>query len=123
MKFKSIASPEPSLGVKARSKKLVQPNMALSLEEILRRFTRGEPLAIGQEGNYHDGPDDLEKVRNMDLVDREEYINKMKATQKGYHKQEKDRADKEQERLKKEALDKYTEDLKKQAAAEEAKAK
>lgn len=110
MKYKSIASPEPSVGLKITEPKAVVPNMALSLQEILARFTRGEPLEIGREGNYDDGPDDLEKVSHMDLVDKEEYVEKLKATTKQWEKQEKERAQKEKARLDKLAVEKLAAD-------------
>lgn len=117
MKYKSIASPEPSVGLVCPEKKSVVPSMALSLEEILRRFTRGEPLNIGRgDPEYDDGPDDLEKVANMDLVDREEYIDKLKATQKAYDKQESRKKGEERARLEKEAIDKIIADKKSEKA-------
>lgn len=106
MKFKSIACPTISKGVRYSGKKLVVPNQAMSLQEILERFTRGEPLPIAQPINYHESEDDLEKVSHMDLVDKEEYIDKLKTTQQEYSKQEKNKIKKLNEKLRKEALDK-----------------
>lgn len=117
MKFKSIATPEPSIGLVTPEKKAVVPNMSLSLEEILRRFTRGEPLLIGRgEPQYDEGPDDLEKVANMDLVDKEEYIDKLKATQKTYDKQEARKKGEEKTRLEQVAIDKIVADKKAEKA-------
>lgn len=99
MIYKSIASPVPSIGTRLKGKKIVVPNQALSLQEILERFTRNEPLEIGRETSYDDGPDDLEKVSKMDLVDREEFVDKLKHTKKQYEKQEKAKAEKEKKRL------------------------
>lgn len=110
-KFKSIAWPAPTAGIAGGRKKLTVPNQALSLEEILRRFTRGESLEIGKDGTFDDeGDDDLEKVAHMDLVDREEYVNKLKQTEKDYEKQEKGKAKKERERLDKLAVEKLAND-------------
>jgi len=106
MKYKSIATPPPSPGVKVGGKKRVVPNMALSLEEILRRFTRGEPLEVGKEGQYDDGPEDLEKMAHADLVDREEFADKLKQTQKRYADQEKKKAEAERARLEALAVEK-----------------
>lgn len=90
---------------------MVVPNMSLSLQEILERFTRGEPLEIGKDYNYDEqGDDDLEKVRHMDLVDRQEYVDKLKQTKKFYTAQEKARAEKRQAELDKLAVEKLMAD-------------
>lgn len=123
MTFKSVANPAPSAGLVIVSKKLVQPNQAMSLEEIISRFTRGEKLAIGREMSYHESDDDLEKVSTMDLVDREEYVDKLKETQKEYDKQEKRRVSALQKKLREEALSKIEseERLKKAGSAGDSK--
>lgn len=83
----------------------------MSLEEILRRFTRGEALEIGRDPVFDDqGDDDLEKVQHMDLVDREEYVDKLKSTKKQFEKQEKERAKQEKARLDKLAVEKLAAD-------------
>lgn len=112
MKYKSIASPEPSEGTDfTKEKKAVVPNMALSLEEILRRFTRGEPLEIGRVGaSYDDGPEDLEKIQHMDMVDRAEYSEKFGEIKKAYDRQEKKRAKDEKARLDNLAVEKLAAD-------------
>lgn len=93
MRYKTVAFPVMSKGVSFEGvKKSVVPNQALTLQEILARFTRGEAVNVAREGNYHDGPDDLEKVANMDLVDKQEYIDNLKTTQKNYEKQERKKA-------------------------------
>lgn len=88
MNYKSVASPAPSVGLAITGKKLVVPNQAMSLQEILMRFTRNEQLPIGKDLQYHESEDDLEKVLHMDLVDREEFVDKLKETQKFYKAQE-----------------------------------
>lgn len=99
MKFKSISVGGNSQGMTITAKKQVVPNQSMSLQEILERFTRGEALAIGRgTPEYHESEDDLEKLKNSDLVDRQEYLDKLKATQGNYAKQEKR---KEAARLKK----------------------
>lgn len=86
--------------------KKVVPNMSMSLQEIISRFLRGEPLEIGQEVSYDEsGDDDLEKVAHMDLVDREEYVERLKQTQKLYTKQQKDREKRRQDQLDKKAVE------------------
>lgn len=123
MKFKSIASPEPSVGFRTRDKKLTVPNQALSLEEILSRFTRGEPLEIGREGAQYDddGSEDLEKLSHKDLVDKEEYVDKLKQTQKRYDQQERRKKGEEKTRLENLAVDKIA--AEKKAAEKDANAK
>jgi len=119
MMYKSVAVPGPSVGAPGIKVKKVQPNMALSLEEILERFTRGESLEIGAgEGQYDDGPEDLEKMAHADLVDKAEAAQEFKETQKKYKKQEADKAKKEKERLDKLAVEKLAAD---KLAAEKSK--
>lgn len=117
MKFKSIASPTPTEGVKVNAKKAVVPNQSMSLREILERFTRGEKLPVGQEGTYDDGPEDLEKMGHADLVDKMEFSDKLKQTQKDYALQEKKKAAKKQAELDKLAVEKLAAE---KAAAEKA---
>lgn len=106
MKFKSRAITKVSQGVTFDEAKIVIPNQSMSLEEILTRFTRGETLAVAQPVNYHESEDDLEKVSQMDLVDKEEYVEKLKQTQKAYKDQESKKAAKERARLEKIAIEK-----------------
>lgn len=105
MKFKSIAAPEPSKGVTIKGPKLVQPNQSLSLQEILDRFTRGEPLAIGQPVEYHESDDDLEKIAHADMVDKQEFIDKQKDTQKRFEREERKRKKDEHDRVVREAAE------------------
>lgn len=118
MKFKSIASPEESPGFSWNGKKIVVPNQAMSLHEILTRFTRNEELPIGKDAEYDDGPDDLEKVRHMDLVDREEYMDKLKETQKQYKAQEDKKVKDEKARLLSEAKAEAKKEAEKASKAE-----
>jgi len=99
MKFKSIVCPAPSIGAGPYPKKQVVPNQSMSLREILERFTRGEPLEIGKDASYDEGEDDLEKVAKSDLVDRAEFVEKLKFTQKQYEKEERKRWSDHQKKL------------------------
>lgn len=118
-KYKSIASPEPAKGFVTTEKKMVVPNQSMSLEEILSRFTRGEPLEIGRDGAFdEEGDDDLEKVSHMDLVDKEEYVDKLKQTKKRYDAQEKARAKKAHDEVIKQAAEKLAADKKAEKPAE-----
>lgn len=118
MKFKSIANPEPSLGSNTQAPKIVVPNMALSLADIIERFTRGEPQWIGKEAVYMESDEDLEKIKNADLVDRAEYVDKLKRRQELYNAQEKRRAQATAAHIEKLAIEKRAAEI-----AEEEKAK
>lgn len=111
MKYLSRSIPDIAKGVKIRGKKITLPNQSLSLEEILARFTRGEPLEIGKgEGQYDDGPDDLEKIGHMDLVERDEFVAKQKETQRKFKQQEDKKLKAQKERLDKLAVEKLAAD-------------
>lgn len=111
--FKSIACPEPAKGVVLSGKKLVVPNQAMSLEETLARFTRGEPLEVGQEVNYYDDADeDYSKLERLDLTERDEYLQKQRAIQNRFKKQEAAKLAASEQRLKDEALEKLKAELK-----------
>lgn len=113
--FKAIAFPEPSKGSTIAGKSMVVPHQALSLREILERFTRAEELPVFHEGNYDDGEDDLEKVAHADLVDKEEFMHKMEDVKKRFEAQEK--------RKKKQAEEKAIAEAAKRLREEEASKK
>lgn len=99
MKYKAIAIPKPSPGVDfSKEVALVVPDQSMSLQEILKRFTRGESLPIGVSTEYGDenldNPlnVDLEKIRLADLVDQADYVDKLKDVKTRYDKQEKQKA-------------------------------
>lgn len=115
MKFKSYAFPAPSVGVVSDGKKIVVPNQSMSLQEILERFTREEKLPIGKEINYHESEDDLEKVAKGDLVDREEFAEKMRETQRTYKRQEAQKEKAAKEKIAAEFKQKVEDDLKRAA--------
>lgn len=86
--FKSVAYP---IGKHAQTNfgpDMTVPNQALSLEEIVARFTRMEPLAIGKQVNYHESEDDLEKVAGMDPVDKAMFLAKLKRVEERWNDQE-----------------------------------
>lgn len=91
MKFKSVANPGPGPVIKMKGKKITLPDQSMSLEEILRRFVRNEPLPVGHDVEFHESEDDLEKVAHMDLVDQTEFLEKQKETQRVYDRQERKR--------------------------------
>lgn len=122
MKFKSIAWPEPSVGILVGGPELVVPNQALTLRQILERFTRNQALPVGRETGYDEGEEDLEKVAHMDLVDKAEHMEKWRKTQKAYEAQEKAKAKARSEQLEKEEREKLAEQIRKeQKAASSAK--
>lgn len=98
MKFKLSSCPEPSEGQDYTNEiDQVVPDQGLSLEEILTRFTRGEPLDVGfdtNQGSEDENPlnIDLEKLANSDLVDKAEFIGQLQELQKKYEDQEKAKA-------------------------------
>lgn len=121
MKMISIAAPGKRIASRPQGKKLVVPNMSMSLQEILERFTRGESLEIGRDPVFdEEGDVDLEKMKVADLVDRAEFVEKLKATQKQFDKEEKERRKAHQAALDKLAVEKIAADkLAAQKAAEE----
>lgn len=112
MKFKSVACPGVSIGSMTKGKKIVVPNQSMSLQEILERFTRNEELPIGKDVQYHESEDDLEKVQHMDLVDREEFMDKLKETQKAFKRQEAQKEKVAKEKIAAEFRKKVEDDLK-----------
>lgn len=89
---------------------LTVPNQSMSLEEILNRFIRQEPLAIGKDVSYHESEDDLEKLQRLDPVDRQAYIKKMQAVQDQFNAQEEKRRLDMEEKARKEFLEKLERD-------------
>lgn len=88
MKFKAVAFPPTSPGERSIDVDMVVPDQSMTLKEILLRFTRNETLPIGRDPMYSDGLEDIEKLRDMDLVDREAYVTELKAKQAKYKAQE-----------------------------------
>lgn len=105
MKFRAVAFPGPDdtgpglsfVGVVNQ----VLPNQSMSLEEILTRFTRGEPLQVGREtfGEHADDDKvlqfDLEKIATSDLVDKAAFTDRLKHVSEKYERQERTRKFKE----------------------------
>lgn len=102
MKFKKSSIPSPSVGTDySNVVDQVVPDQNMSLHEILTRFTRGEVLPVGKDVN--DGVQeesdthflanvDLEKLATSDLVDKEEFVNKLRSIQQEYDKQQAEKA-------------------------------
>lgn len=82
---------------------LTVPDAAMSLQEMIERFTRNESVDLGFPVNYHESEDDIEKLRLLDPVEKREYIERMKQVQKDFEA--------EQERLKLELEEKTRQDF------------
>lgn len=76
----------------AGSKVCTIPNQSMTLHDIIKRFLRKESLPIEHSGVYATGFGDVEKLGNMDIVERKEYGERLGAKLK---KAWKDRQDKE----------------------------
>lgn len=102
--YKSVHLPSPVEGKANFAPKMVVPNQALTMQEILERFTRGEALPIGKEFNFWEGDEDLEKISKLDITQRMEFIEHQKDVKKRWEEQERKREIREEaERLNKEA--------------------
>lgn len=62
----------------SKEKIFTVPNQAMTIETIIKRFTRGERLPVQHEGNYSTKFGDLEKLKNMDITEKEERANELK---------------------------------------------
>lgn len=69
---------------------LTQPNQAMSLHEIIERFTRGEAVPIGQMVNFYESEEDLEKLDQMDIIDKRDYVERLQTVLDEYDKQQKE---------------------------------
>lgn len=72
------------------------PDQSLSLQEILDRFTRNEPLPVDMGGEYSGEDDfdnplnvDIEKLARADITEKAEYYNALEELKKRYMDQEK----------------------------------
>lgn len=55
---------------------LTVPNMTMSLEELLKRYTRGEQVSVFEP--VFNGDEDFPDVENMDVLDRIDLLNQVK---------------------------------------------
>lgn len=100
MRFKTSSIPKPSQGQSFEGTiDEVVPNQNMTLQEILDRFTRGEPLPVRQDVSYT-GEDpnvsldnplhvDLEKMAVADMVDQDEFREMLNEVTSRYESQEK----------------------------------
>lgn len=117
MKYRATALPAPAKGVSIKNKggKLTVPDSAMSLEEILRRFTRNEAVPVGRTPVYHESGDDLDKIAHADLTEQAEFIERQKETQREFDRQEKRKASARRKKLEEEERSKIREELAKSA--------
>lgn len=59
-------------------KRVTLPNQCMSLQEMLRRFVRREPLPVERRGIYHESDYDLEKLATADRTEQDEVLAQMK---------------------------------------------
>lgn len=66
------------------------PHQAMSLKEILDRFTRKEKLPVGKDVVFYDQDyeHDLEKLSRMDLTERDEFLEFQRSVKARYERQE-----------------------------------
>lgn len=97
MKFKANANPGPTRSKMDWSKveRIVVPDASISLHEILTRFTRGEALDVGFDGQFDENADinnplsiDLEKLMKADITEQKQYWEQVKTVQDRYIAQE-----------------------------------
>lgn len=98
--FKGVASPLPKSSRTDWSKKvkLTVPDQALSLQDIIDRFTRKEPLPVGHSVSWGDDIDidsplavDLEKLLKSDIVDQKEHADRWKEITDRYKVEDQER--------------------------------
>lgn len=127
MKYKSIAIPRPSIGLDCSLwVNETVPDQAMSLQTILERFVRGEPMDVRMHGqasklsNVEDFDNplniDYEKLGNADLVEKQEFSDFLSSVQRRYQSEEKARQ--ASAYAKKQQLE--HEELRRKIAAEEA---
>lgn len=107
MKFKGKAIPAPSEGLVITELDQTVPDQSMSLREILERFTKGEALPVGKAAEWGNGQDpegdsplniDLEKAANWDLVERQEFNEKVDEMKREVERVNKTRAEKAAEK-------------------------
>lgn len=102
MKFRSIAIPRPAKGTVIKGESMTVPDQAMSLQTILERFVRGEPMDVKMHGeasqmsNVEDFDNplniDYEKLQHADLVEKQEFSDLISSIKTRYESQEKAKA-------------------------------
>jgi len=104
----------PAVKVKGLSfkgqKRLVIPNQSMTLQEIIKRFTRRESLPIEHQGQYETRFGDLEKLKHEDITVRMERAEELRtwreAGEKRLHDAQAQEAQKKLDELVKQEVDK-----------------
>lgn len=134
MKFKSIANPEPSLGLDFTGiPEVTVPDQAMGLQDILTRFTRGERLPVNMSPKFDGASEedldnplrvDLEKMADSDFVDKALFskeLEDLKVKHEGYAASRKQKAAEAKSKADKEAEDKRIRILARKMAKENSK--
>lgn len=102
MKFKTQWNGFPSTtGEKNYSPSLTVPDQSMPISEIMSRFARGLPVE-GAKVTFYDEENDLPDLKNMDLAERQEYIEMAKDEIEAIKEKHKQQRSDEDARLKKE---------------------
>lgn len=94
MQYRALAYPKKSKGLNFEGvEHLTKPSAGMSLKVILDRFTRGEAVPVGKDAldgvDYDFGLDiDYMKLRGADLVDKQDFIQKMQVIQDAHKRQQ-----------------------------------
>lgn len=90
--FKNILHYQPYIGEVNQQPSLTVPDQTMSMRQILARHSRGLPISNGKEPIYHGEDDYIPDPRTLDLVDRQEYAEKLQETVKTYKQQAAEKA-------------------------------
>lgn len=108
MIYRTSTIPKPSEGISFIGvKDEVVPDQSMSLQYILEKFTRGEPLAVAHPTSEGVQDEDLEKIRHADLVDKAAYSAKLEGIKKAHEKQEAKKAKAQKEKDEKERAEAF----------------
>lgn len=88
-------------------KKQTVPNQSMSLQEIIRRFTRKEALPLEKDGVYEDRFGDLEKLSREDITVRRERAAQLKDWAKRGEAEYKEKQKKSEEEAKKKSDEEF----------------
>lgn len=78
-----LYNPRPNVAQDTKGwKKFTIPNQSMTLQEILRRFVKREPLPLEHEGTFYDGEYDLEKLSKADRTEQDEVLSNVRDTVK-----------------------------------------
>ena len=83
-------------------KAVTVPNQAMTLQDVLKRFVRREPVAIEKQGIYEERFGDLEKLSHADPVIQQEKVAEWKEVTNQRFKAYKDSEEKKAQKKKEE---------------------